>query len=413
MDKFTKAYLNLITESSDDDIGLEDFPFPKYRYSHVEVGDELVYIWSGNHGESGRWGIPYWYVYSEKVTVTEVDDKNFKLDNGIVVLKNKSSEITTKEYYDTYLDASGTDTYDFHTPLPTKTVKKKQSDGKGVYPASFLLKYYVNKKKGYSLIGGGPTYKGLNFDQLKEMALKEKNVQKQLTKQVGVKTEATQKDIDRMNDILQLDNLEFYVNLFGNFVDSNIFDYAITHNNLGLDKPSEEHSGYQYNKYLQKGHEIRQQIRKCNVSKIYARVKCKQFKCDNYGICRYAPADVRKSIEKMAKLIKDYDKCMRRIDAVNKIFDKVLQDNILLNSKDPNFYNEAMKLVVTSDTYQNILKFKDICAQTFPKFTNKFFKENPIGFVIDTIQIQPYKDEIIKIFEKRAEELKQDRERLQ
>lgn len=415
-DIFTQTYLNLINESSDDDIGLENFPFPKYKYSNVEVGDELVYVWSGDHGESGRWAIPYWYVYSKKVTVTEVDGKNFKLDNGMVVINNKSGEITTKEYYDTYLDASGTDIYDLHTPLPTKTVKKKQSDGKGIYPASLLLKYYVNKKKGYSLIGGGPTYKGLSFDELKEMALKEKNVQKQLTKQIGVKTEATQKDIDRINDILQLNNLEFKVCIFGDFVNSDLFKHALQNDKLFLrEKPSQNY-GYSYNKYMQEGHEIRLQIRTFNISNIPCNILFKtptiKYWSWNDGHYSYEYDEVIKSLEKMAKLIKDYDKCMRRIDAINKIFNKIVQDNVLLNSKDPKFHDEAINFIKSTSAYKNIEHFKKVCSETFPKFTNKFFTEHPINFNIRTVNINEIKDKLIKIFEKRAEELKQDVERL-
>lgn len=319
-DVFTKTYLNLINESSWDIIGLEHFNFPKYTYGKVNVGDELVYVYIGDRGESGRWAIKYWYVYSKKVTVTEVDGKTFKLDNGLTVVNGKSGKLTTTTRTETYLDASYTDAYDTHTPLPTATRKVTDVDGEGVYPASFLLKYFVNKEKGYSLIGGGPSYRGLSFDELKEMALKETSVQKQLTKQIGVKTEATEKDIERIKDLLNFDNVKFTVKL-QDLIDTPMFERAVNdgtfikrdswgdindriggHNVYGRTPGNAENTVK---------HLIRGELRKLRINSINFAIRKENYICDY------------KKFEKMVKLIKDYDKCMRRIDAVNKVCDEL------------------------------------------------------------------------------------------
>lgn len=213
-EKFLKAYLtDIISEASAGRVyGLCDFNFPKYTFRNVEVGDKLVRVWTSNRGESGNWGIQHWTVSAQEVEVLSVFDDHFVVTGDKQVpLKKSASKITTIEKTDTLRDP-GLDRYDTGpwTEHGISHRKVKESYGDGIYPASFLLKYYNNTEKGYSLIGGGGSYSGPDFETLKEIASTEKKV-KQIKQRAAVVTdgEADEKDIQRIVDILTKSEVTF------------------------------------------------------------------------------------------------------------------------------------------------------------------------------------------------------------
>lgn len=186
-------------------------------------------------------GISHWTVSAKEVEVTEVTDTYFVVTgNKQVPLKKSASKIDTIEKLET-IRSDALDRYDTGpwTEKGTTTRKVKESYGDGVYPASFLLKFYNNTKKSYSIIGGGGSYSGPDFETLKAIAQTEKFVQK--VKATSEKYEmdknniaADDKDIQRIYDILTKSNVQFH-NYF-DFSELNKFHDATLYTKRDLNK---------------------------------------------------------------------------------------------------------------------------------------------------------------------------------
>ena len=393
IDSFTKAYLNIINEDAAYNIiGLSNFSFPKYKFKNVSVGDELVYVYTSDTGRSGAWGISYWYVTSKKVKVVEVNGNNFTLDNGITVIDNTSGKMTTEKYTEKVLDNTGTDMYDLHTELPETTRTYTESHGSGVYPASFLLKYYTNSEQIRTPIGGGGNYRGLSFDELKEMALKEQSVQKELKKSIGTKLEPTEKDIERIKDVLYKDDYEFYFTL------TDRQEWTSNH-------PCITHyANYRY-RYNDFGYRILPDNKEIKeLTKIFVNLYSHVLWSGNDKL-------FTKPIEKMVKLIKDYDKCIRRMKAVDIVAEE-LKQKIPQLSKD-------YKTVSIEDC-PIIKELRDRCIKKYdnhPTIAKRIAtKFNELPIYVDngvTRSFDGIVNKIKEIFEKKAEELKKYRENLQ
>lgn len=390
IDNFTKAYLNIINEDAAYNIiGLANFSFPKYKFKNVSVGDELVYVYTSDTGRSGAWGIPYWYVTSKKVKVVKVDGNNFTLNNGITVIDNTSGKMTTEKYTEKVLDSTATDTYDLHTELPETTRTYTESKGSGVYPASFLLKYYINSEQIRTPIGGGGNYRGLSFDELKEMALKEQSIQKELKKSIGTKLEPTEKDIERIKDVLYKNDYKFYFEL------SDSEEYSRNHPSITRFAKY----GYRF-EYSDSVVPDNKDIKE--LTKIFVYLSSHILWNDE---------SFTKPIEKMVKLIKDYDKCIRRMKAVDIVAEELKQKFPQL-SKDYKTVSIEDCPIIEELKYRCVKKYEK--HPTIAKRIAAKFDEVPI--YVDNF-VAGYFDRIVekikKIFEKKAEELKKYREDLQ
>lgn len=390
IDTFTNAYLNLINEDAAYNIiGLANFKFPRYKFKNVSVGDELVYVYTSDTGRSGAWGISYWYVTSKKVKVVEVNGNNFTLDNGITVIDNTSGKMTTEKYTENVLDATGTDMYDLHTELPETTRTYTESKGSGVYPASFLLKYYTNSEQIRTPIGGGGNYRGLSFDELKEMALKEQSVQKELKKSIGTKLEPTEKDIERIKDVLYKDDYEFYFTLTDR--------EEWTSNHPCITRFAKYGYRFEYSDSVVPDNKDIKELTKIFVN-LYSHVL-------------WDDKPFTKPIEKMVKLIKDYDKCIRRMKAVDIVAEE-LKQKIPQLSKDYKTVSIEDCPIIEELRYRCVKKYEK--HPTIAKRITAKFNELPI--YVDN-SAAGYFDRIVKkikeIFEEKAEELKKYRDNLQ
>jgi hypothetical protein len=226
---FMNAYIkDIVCEANARNVyGLCDFNFPKYVFRNVDIGDKLIHVWTSNRGESGNWGIQYWTVSAEEVEVIKINEDSFEVTGGKVVpLKKTASKIDTVEKTEVIIDPA-VDRYDTGawTEHARSTRKVKESYGDGVYPASFLLKYYNNTEKGYSLIGGGGSYSGPDFDTLKQIAQEEKSVKRMLAKSAKATEESyepQEKDVQRILDMIEkAGGLTFF-----NFYAFNMLDYV-------------------------------------------------------------------------------------------------------------------------------------------------------------------------------------------
>lgn len=377
MNKFNDLY-NLLMEDIKKAYrmyGLADFKFPKYRFSNVNVGDKLIYVYTSNYGFSGNWQIPYWTVNAEVVEVIEVLSNAFKLNNNMIVNKANSSTIET--YTDTIEVRSGAvDTYDFHTPQSYTTEKQTRRYGKGVYPASFLLKYYDNHEKGYSLIGGGGSYEGIDYDSLKEIALTESTVQKMKAKRSENVDQITptEKDIQRILDMLN--QLKVTIQM-----DSGNYSYDTSHNSY-----------------------IRNIIKK----EFIALKAFKFIKRMNYTTHLYHGPEVKTKASKMLKLIKDYDKLIRRMKAIPIAFERFKANNkILSNPRRFCLGNENCNL--TEQDFPEVSEFKSAAKEAYkenPRIVNRVLNDLTVycdNFALESFNV--LQKEITEMYENRLKQL--------
>lgn len=386
--KFNKL-CNIILESIGDQYGLSDFKFPKYKFGKVNVGDTYIYVYTSSVGESGNWNIPYWTISAKVVKVIEVKDNGFKLDNGLIVNKNNNVQIETQtETRSGYSDAI--DSYDFgeHTKGAEQTYKVTRKYGKGVYPASFLLKYYDEHIKGYSLIGGGGSYKGPNKEELMNIAKQETDIVNTINKKAKNNLSDDQitpdeKDIQRIYDLFKNNIPSNQIGLFWNPNKNSIIQKWIT----SIDEyiATNDTNGSWWRNYLRPLNQL-------------DNIKSIDFDAE----INFDTKTLEKQAEKMTKLIKDYDKALRRLKAIPIVKQKLLNQLKTICEQKPWYELKIGKTFLNDlEKIKNIPGFKRI-----QKRIESLKNDVQLNYNIDP-SINKTFENIEKIFQNKVDELKQ------
>lgn len=71
-----------------------------------------------------------------------------------------------------------------------------------------------------------------------------------------------------------------------------------------------------------------------------------------------------------------------------------------------------MELIKEQNADEKILKFKEVCEKELPRFSKEYFANMKYN-IHNYNNLSSVREKFIEILQKRAEELKQDRERLQ